>query len=66
MACRGGQCDSVNDKMECGGRWNLGGGWEHGGLGAKKVSRREVTGPELCLRERPLVAHGDYRETTRG
>lgn len=35
--------------------------------GELKVSRRRVTGPDLCLRERPLVAgRGDYRETSRG
>lgn len=28
MACQEGQYESVNDKMEYGGRWNLGGGWE--------------------------------------
>lgn len=46
-----------------GGTWEVGG--NHGGLEAKKISR-EVTRPELCLRERPLVAHRDYREAISG
>lgn len=48
-----------------GGPWEVGG--SYGIWDAKKGVSREVTGPDLCLKECPLVANrGDCREVSSG